>query len=143
MPAPQHRYFLLTIPHHAFVPWLPPGVAYIRGQLESGARDGYLHWQLLAIFNRKVTVTGAKTVFGTTAHIEPSRSQAADEYVWKEETRVPGTQFELGTRPFRRNNPTDWEAVKLSAKRGALDGINDLIPYLHWLGITFSFRYPF
>lgn len=144
MPAPQNRYFLLTIPQHAFVPWLPPGVAFLRGQLESGARDGYLHWQLLAIFNRKITVTGAKEVFGTQAHIEPSRSAAADEYVWKEETRVAGTQFELGTRPFRRNNQTDWDSVKLSAKRGALDGINHLIPLLVWLGIILShfYRYP-
>lgn len=135
MPAPQFRYWMLTIPHQHFTPWLPPNVAYIRGQLESGAREGYLHWQLLAIFSRKITLTGAKEAFHPEAHLEPSRSEAADAYVWKEETRVAGTQFELGTRPFRRNNQTDWQAVKVSAKRGALDGINHLIPYLHWLGI--------
>lgn len=144
MPAPQNRYFLLTIPHHAFTPWLPDGVAYIRGQLERGAEGGYLHWQLLSIFKRKLTVTGVKNVFGPTAHVEPSRSAAADEYVWKEETRVEGTQFELGQRPLRRNVQTDWDAVRTSAKRGALDGINHLIPYLHWLGMLtiLSFRYP-
>jgi len=138
MPAPQNRYFLLTIPQHDFVPWLPPTVAYIKGQLESGNEGGYLHWQLLAIFERKLTVTAVKNVFGRTAHVEPSRSQAADAYVWKEETRVAGTQFELGTKPFRRNSQTDWESVRVSAKRGALDGINHLIPYLHWLGIIIS-----
>lgn len=135
MPAPQNRYFLLTIPQHDFVPWLPPGVAYIRGQLESGNEGGYLHWQLLALFGRKLTVTAVKAIFGARAHVEPSRSAAADDYVWKEETRVDGTQFELGERPLRRNVATDWEAVRASAKRGALDGINHLIPYLHWLGI--------
>lgn len=144
MPAPQARYYLLTIPHADFTPWLPPGVAYIRGQLESGNEGGYLHWQLLAVFKRKITLTGAKDVFGNRAHIEPSRSAAADEYVWKEETRIAGTQFELGERPFRRNNQTDWDSVRTSAKRGALDGINHLIPYLHWLGILnlLCFRYP-
>lgn len=143
MPAPQNRYFLLTIPHHAFTPWLPDGIAFIRGQLECG-ESGYLHWQLLTIFKRKITITGAKAIFGASAHIEPSRSAAADEYVWKEETRVANTQFELGTRPIRRNVQTDWDAVRTSAKRGALDGINHLIPYLYWLGIIYSLliRYP-
>jgi len=135
MPAPQARYYLLTIPYNDFVPWLPPTVAFIRGQLECGAEGGYLHWQLLAIFCRKITLSGVKNIFGRTAHVEPSRSAAADEYVWKEETRVAGTQFELGERPMRRNVSTDWEAVRDSAKRGALDGINHLIPYLYWLGI--------
>jgi len=135
MPAPQFRYFLLTIPHHDFTPYLPPGVAFIRGQLESGEQGGYLHWQLLAIFKRKLTVTAVKAVFGNNAHIEPSRSQAADAYVWKEETRVAGTQFELGERPLRRNVQADWDSVRDAAKRGALDGIN-IWEHLHWLGIT-------
>jgi len=48
----QGIYWLLTIPHHAFVPYLPPGVAYIRGQLERGENTGYLHWQLSLFYPR-------------------------------------------------------------------------------------------
>jgi len=36
----QGIYWLLTIPHHPLSPYLPPGVAYIRGQLERGEK----HW---------------------------------------------------------------------------------------------------
>jgi len=38
---------------------------------------------------------------GERGHWELSRSDAAAEYVWKEDTRVPGTQFEFGSRPFQ------------------------------------------
>jgi len=142
MPAPQAKYYLLTIPHHEFVPWLPPGVAYIRGQLELSHQTQYLHWQLLAVFERKLTLTAAKRSFSNQSYLEPSRSAAADEYVWKEDTRVAGTQFELGCKPLRRNSATDWQTVLDNAKRGRVDGINHLIPFLSWLdGIIRLFRY--
>lgn len=161
----QARYWLLTIPHADFLPYLPPDVAYIRGQLELGAglnrnvlppndgplgghprnidepqgtqpgnndgelvedqvgRPRYLHWQVLVIFKRKLRLGGVKSIFGRTTHAEPSRSEAADEYVWKEETRVDGTQFELGARPLNRAKSADWEAIKDAAKRGRMDDI--------------------
>lgn len=161
----QARYWLLTIPHADFLPYLPPNVAYIRGQLELGnglnpgvlpaneeairgrpdaidehepaiAPDGndqlvaepnqrprYLHWQILVIFSRKLRLGGVKSIFGRTVHAEPSRSQAADEYVWKEDTRVAGTQFELGERPLNRAKSSDWEAIRIAAKRGRMDDI--------------------
>jgi len=122
MPAPQARYWLLTIPHAAYTPWLPPGVAYCRGQLELGA-GGFLHWQLLVILQKKATLRAVKELYGTTAHAEPSRSDAADDYVWKEDTRVAGTQFELGKRAFKRNSETDWEAVRRSAIEGKLESV--------------------
>lgn len=123
MPTAQARYWLLTIPAHAFVPYLPPDVAYIRGQLESGTENGYLHWQVLVILKRKLRLAGLKAIFGTTVHAEPSRSSAADDYVWKEDTRVAGTQFDLGTRPIQRGRTLDWERIREEAKRGRLDDI--------------------
>jgi len=168
MSMAQARYWLLTIPHADFLPYLPPNTAYIRGQLELGAgrnglngnvlpqdeeplqraaidndeppianplhnngelvaepngRPRYLHWQILVILKRKLRLGGVKTIFGRTCHAEPSRSNAADDYVWKEDTRVPNTQFELGERPLNRANSADWEAIKLHAKRGRLDDI--------------------
>jgi hypothetical protein len=90
--------------------------------VENG-RLRYLHWQILVIFKRKLRRGGVKDIFGRTCHAEPSRSNAADEYVWKEATRVAGTQFELGDRPLNRANSADWEAIKGNAKRGRLDDI--------------------
>jgi len=117
----QARYWLLTIPHEHFLPYLPNGVVYIRGQLERGAERGFLHWQLLAIFSKQQRLPAVKRVFGEQCHAEPSRSSAADDYVWKEETRIDGTQFELGAKPFHRNSSTDWDSVKALAKSGRLD----------------------
>lgn len=111
---------------------MPAGVGYIRGQLERGAANGYLHWQLLAAFTTQQRLAAVLRKFGDAAHAEPSRSDAADAYVWKEETRVAGTQFELGTKPFRRNNADDWATVKLAAKEGRLDDIEPDIFVRHY-----------
>lgn len=126
-PNQKARYWLLTIPHEHFLPYLPNGLAYIRGQLERGAGTGYLHWQLLAVFTKQQRLAAVKRIFGDACHAEPSRSDAADDYVWKEDTRVAGTQFELGTKPFHRNSAVDWAAVKDLAKRGRLDDIPDQV----------------
>lgn len=110
------RYFLLTIPQHLFTPFLPPGVQWIRGQLERGERTGYLHWQLSVAFPKTTRPAGVKRIFGNGIHIELSRSDAADSYVWKDDTRVEGTQFELGAKKTNRANAKDWEAIWNEAK---------------------------
>lgn len=119
----QGRYFLLTIPHHFFTPYLPNDCQYIRGQLERGEGTGYLHWQILVAFKTKVRFCVVKRIFGEECHVELSRSSAANEYVWKQETRVEGTQFELGKLAFKRNVAKDWDAVWESAKKGKLDEV--------------------
>lgn len=123
--APQGRYWLLTIPVEMFtVPLELSGpLQYLRGQREIGGTTGYEHWQLLAVFKKKVTLRGVKQSFGDGIHAELSRSDAADAYVWKEDTRVAGTQFELGERAIRRNVPTDWEKVRENAKTRNFDDI--------------------
>lgn len=115
------RYFILTIPAHCYTPYLPPECCYIRGQLERGA-GGFLHWQLLVVFPRTFRLSGVRRVFGN-VHCELTRSDAANEYVWKEATRVTGTQFELGTLPLKRNAKKDWEAIWNSAKSRDFDAI--------------------
>lgn len=55
--------------------------------------------------------------------MEPTRSEAALLYVWKEDTRIPDTQFELGDPPLQRNNKQDWETIWDHAKKGHLDRI--------------------
>lgn len=123
---PRARYWLLTIP---FADWavpenLPEGIQYIKGQQEIGhGENQYHHWQLLAVFRRDVRLTEVKRSFCDSAHAEPSRSAAADAYVWKEDTRVPDSQFELGRKALKRNNTADWDAVREHAKAGRLDEI--------------------
>lgn len=119
----QGRYWLLTIPHNDFLPFLPAPCQWIRGQLEQGGNTGYLHWQLLVAFPKKIRLAGVKNVFGNSAHCELSRSEAANDYVWKEDTRVEGTQFELGKLAFKRNSPRDWETLWECAKKGKLEEI--------------------
>jgi hypothetical protein len=121
MPSIQSRYFMLTIPGHQFIPYLPLGISWIRGQLELGT-GGFRHWQLVVAFPKKVTLRTVIKCFGP-YHAEPTRSEAAIAYVWKEETRIAGTQFELGARSTRRNSKVDWELVWSNAKAGALDEI--------------------
>lgn len=117
MPAQQYRWFIATIPHHCFLPWLPPGVDYLRGQLERGEETGYLHWQFVVHLPRKSTIATLRKIFGP-YHFQPTRSAAANEYCNKPETSVPNTQFELGKKPINRNNAKEWEEIWESATRG-------------------------
>lgn len=89
----QARYWILTIPHADFLPYKPPTVTYIRGQLERGSgTNQYLHWQLCIGFERKQRLRYVKSLFGNSAHAEPTRSDAAREYVWKDDTAIRETR---------------------------------------------------
>lgn len=122
MPAQQGRYWILTIPHHMFTPFLPPGIQWLKGQLEEGS-GGYLHWQLMVSTPKKVTLRYIKSIFGEGIHAELTRSVAAEQYVWKEDTRVGDFQFELGSKALKRNSTTDWEVIRKRAKSNELDEI--------------------
>lgn len=122
MPAPQFRYWILTIPHHLFTPYLPPGVSYIKGQIEQGDETGYLHWQLVAYFPKKVTLTRVKSIFSNEIHAEGTKSEDAENYVWKDDTSV-GHRFELGKKSIKRNSEKDWDSIWESAKAGKIEEI--------------------
>lgn len=132
MPSPQYKYFLLTIPHADFLPYLPNGISYITGQLERGGNTGYLHWQLLIHSKSKCTVTKIKSIFGDTTHVEPTRSAAAEQYVHKADTAVEGTSFQLGEKSFKRNSSTDWERIRNEARLGRLDNIDADVYIRHY-----------
>jgi len=112
---------MLTIPHHEFTPYLPPSCAWIKGQLEIGA-SGFCHWQVLVACRKKASLRSIISSFGH-IHAELSRSEKAAEYVWKEETRVSGTQFELGARPIRLNDKPDWDIIWSAAVSGEISRI--------------------
>lgn len=120
----QGIYWLGTLPEDAFVPIcpLPIRVQYLRGQLEIGHNTGFRHWQLLLVLSSKQRLSFVTATFPG-GHWELSRSSAATDYVWKEETRVEGTQFEFGIRKLKRNSSTDWDTVRTLAKTGNFDDI--------------------
>ena len=127
----QGTIWMLTIPESDWTPALPEGISYIRGQKETGETTGYVHWQALVYFSTKKSLIQCKAYFPT-AHCELSRSSAADEYVWKEDTRVEGSQFEFGVKPFRRNSATDWDAIWLAATTGDLLCIPSNVRVCHY-----------
>lgn len=100
---------------------LPTGIAWIKGQLEIGF-GGFCHWQFIVGFSSKLSLLSAKDYFPH-CHLEPTRSAAAEAYVWKEDTRVEGTQFEFGRKPVNPAVKTDWEMVWNAAKSGDLERV--------------------
>lgn len=123
MPAIQARYWLLTIPYNNFTPFLPPNVSYIKGQLEQGNNTEYLHWQIIIHFSEKKTLHYVKLIFGESIHAEATKSKAADDYVWKDDTAIVGTRFELGKRALKRDSVKDWDLIVKSARDGNFQDI--------------------
>lgn len=119
---PKAKCWILTIPQEHFVPYLPPTIAYIRGQLEKGGHTDYLHWQIVVHCAAQQRLSHIRKLFGPW-HAEPTLSKKAEDYVWKEETAVLGTRFELGNRPLKRNSSSDWAKVLSDAKSGQFDDI--------------------
>lgn len=115
------RYFILTIPQHQFTPFIPESVQWIKGQLEL-SESGFLHWQLVAGFKKSVRLAHVRKTFGP-YHAEATRSDAAEEYVWKDDTSVDGTRFELGIKPLKRGVSKDWDQILNSAKTGQFENI--------------------
>lgn len=123
MPTTKANYWIITCPYNAWTPQTNEEISFIKGQRELG-EGGYDHWQCLLHTRRRLTIRQLKTYLPTQAHIEASRSNAAETYCCKEATRYPGSEpFEYGTRIFNPANSTCWDSVWNSAKRGALDEV--------------------
>jgi len=82
-----------------------------------------LHWQLIVYCTQLSRLKRITSIFGSGIHAELSRSAAARDYVWKDDTAIPGTRFELGEPPIRRNNKKDWDGVLSNARDGKFDDI--------------------
>lgn len=116
MPSAQARYWICTASYARsrvddcgdllVDPWTPntffadnDDVIWVLGQREIGVgENGFEHYQFVFSTKKKITLTKAKSFFPVylSPHLEATKSAAAEEYVRKEETRVPGSQFELG-----------------------------------------------
>lgn len=92
------------------------------GTGDATTKSGYLHWQLVVCFERKVRLKAVRATFGP-FHAEPTRSDAASEYVWKDDTYVEGTRFELGKLPIKRGDTKDWARILDAAKTARFDDI--------------------
>lgn len=125
----QGIFWMCTIPYNSENPnpnWscsLLPELSWIKGQQEIGHSSSYHHWQICCAFSKKKSLAQVKELFGEQAHCELSRSNAAGDYCWKEDTAVDGTRFEHGAKPIRRNDPVDWEEVWTNAQKGNLSAI--------------------
>lgn len=97
---------------------LPQSIAWIRGQLELGGKTGYLHYQVVVAFSKKMSKSAVTKFFGP-VHAELTVSARANTYVGKEETRA-GPTFELGAKPIIRSSKPDWESVWTAAQSGDL-----------------------
>lgn len=127
LPTSPQYFWIATIP--SSTGWTPPTTlpsefAMIKGQQEKGHQTEYLHWQLVFKLRKKQRLSGVKSLFPPETHLEPTRSAAALDYVWKEDTRVPGTQFLLGKTPAKG---TDWTAARELAVAGQFDQIDDSV----------------
>lgn len=134
----QGIYWMLTIPVRMFPDgWdeLPTGIRYFKGQQELG-ESGFQHWQAIAILEKKGSCNTLQSIFGQGGHYELTRSENAEDYVWKEDTRVEGTQFEFGSKPKRRNSARDWEEIWELAKEGDLENIDAAVRICHWRSLT-------
>lgn len=118
----QWVWWMLTVPVHNFMPFLPQEADWIKGQMEEGSEFDYRHWQILVHMQKKTRLSGMTKVFGK-VHVEPTRSDAANDYVWKVDTKIATTEFELGKRPLNRANKDDWDKVLADAKCGNMDNI--------------------
>lgn len=96
---------------------LQDALTWAKGQGEC-SDSGYYHWQFMVGFSRKVSIRYLQESISSSGHYELSRSRAAEDYVGKEDTRIDGTSFELGRRPFKSNSKEDWDRIWELAREG-------------------------
>lgn len=135
VPQQVGKWWILTLScaEYPDSPGLAADAVYAKGQQERGA-GGFLHWQMVVCFKTNKRRSGVVVAYPS-AHAELTRSPAALAYVWKEDTRIEGTQFEHGAPPFKRNSKTDWDAVWEAAKSGDLDSIPAQVKCQNWNNI--------
>ena len=127
MPTPHGKYWFITVGDEYFKPvraMCPRrDLTFMMGQLEIGEETGYKHWHFSVGFSKEKTMQQCKEYFCREAKCLLSRSDAVDKYVWKEQTRVEGTQFSWGRKPMQMQKKADWDQVYECAKNGNHDEI--------------------
>lgn len=109
------------------------GAKYTRGQLEQGEEMETLHFQFVTFLQDNTRLVALKKI-NSRIHWEPSKSKEANEYVWKEETRVDGP-WEFGKPPKigkPKGKKIDWEDVWNKACAGQITKINAWVRIVHY-----------
>lgn len=83
----------------------------------------------------KGSLNTVKSFLPTIGHYELTRSIAADDYVWKEDTSL-GERFEYGKKKVKRNSSKDWDEIKENAKCGRLDSIPSDVYVRYFASLT-------
>lgn len=135
----QGCWWILTIPKERWSPTLPGSCTYVKGQGEIGGNTNYEHWQVCVHFAEKTSLAGVKRVFGDGIHAELTKSKAALDYVWKDDTRIDGTQFEFGVLPVKRNDARDWDGIWESAVNGRFSDVPAQIRICHYRSLQSIF----
>lgn len=133
----QARYWFATIKcQHGTIVWKPTyellddQITYVKGQREVG-EGGFDHWQMVIYCARKIRLNSLKAKLPNWSHLEQCKSKAAEDYVWKEETAVPGTRFEHGVKSSQ-SPKHDMAEILETAKTGNLDTIPAEIMIRHY-----------
>lgn len=129
----QGRYYIFTIPYGTdFQPdKLKEGVVWMKGQREIG-ESGYDHWQVMMCFDKKMRPGGVRKLFPNIHNELVMSLEDCEEYVWKDETAVPNTRFEIGQKPLKRNCAKDWDTIRQMAQDGNLDEIDSSVYICHY-----------
>lgn len=105
-------------------------ISYVKGQREIG-EGGYDHWQWFIYTKNRIRLNALKLKLPNWTHLELTTSNAYEDYVWKEDTRVPDTQFEYGEKTKKRK-ADDWTAIRKDAMAGNFEEIPDDIFVRHY-----------
>lgn len=107
---------------------------YTRGQLEEGEEMETHHFQFVTFLKENKRLTGMKKV-NNQIHWEPSKSKSANNYVWKDETRIDGP-WEFGTIPKQgaplAKKKIDWDDVWEKACNQEIHKINAWVRICHY-----------
>lgn len=131
--SPQGRYWFLTWScwECSEQPRLGGLCVWIKGQKEE-TENGYMHWQFVASFSRKVRRKHVTDLWPG-VHAELTISQSGSEaYVFKEDTKVGGSEFEVGTKTFNPSVAVDWDSIWDLAKSGRIEEIPTQVRIRHY-----------
>ena len=107
------------------------GSKYVVGQGEKGKNSNLIHIQFFVNFKDPQRFTKI-TKIDNSVHCEKVLvNNGADTYCMKEDTRIEGP-YSFGLKPFRYNDPNDWENVWNLAKNNKIEQIPPSVRIKHY-----------
>jgi len=111
-------------------------VRWFKGQQEIG-EGGFHHYQTVFALKKKKRLNAVIKLFDPLhPNVDLTYSTKANDYVWKEDTRVEGTQFEYGVLAFKNGDKTDWAKQMELARAGEFGNMEPSIAMRYWGNIV-------